>query len=97
LSQLEDPFGYDKADIKVDAIVEDLRVCYHHPCYRGYDREHAIPISQYKALKTTFPITGGDGRVDRRVEKRLGHVHRIDTRELRYWNTIYSIADRLAH
>ena len=25
--QLEDPFGYDKADIKVDAIVEDLRVC----------------------------------------------------------------------
>jgi hypothetical protein len=24
--QLEDPFGYDKADIKVDAIVEDLRV-----------------------------------------------------------------------
>jgi hypothetical protein len=62
-----------------------------------YHREHAIPISQYKALKTTFPITGGDGRVDRRVEKRLGHVHRIDTRELRYWNTIYSIADRLAH
>ena len=26
-AQLEDPFGYDKADIKVDAIVEDLRVC----------------------------------------------------------------------
>jgi hypothetical protein len=26
--QLEDPFGYDKADIKVDAIVEDLRVCF---------------------------------------------------------------------
>lgn len=25
-AQLEDPFGYDKADIKVDAIVEDLRV-----------------------------------------------------------------------
>ena len=24
--QLEDPFGYDRADIKVDAIVEDLRV-----------------------------------------------------------------------
>ena len=24
--QLEDPFGYDKNDIKVDAIVEDLRV-----------------------------------------------------------------------
>lgn len=26
VAQLEDPFGYDKADIKVDAIVEDLRV-----------------------------------------------------------------------
>lgn len=25
-AQLEDPFGYDRADIKVDAIVEDLRV-----------------------------------------------------------------------
>jgi putative membrane protein len=25
-AQLEDPFGYDKNDIKVDAIVEDLRV-----------------------------------------------------------------------
>lgn len=25
-AQLEDPFGYDKADIKIDAIVEDLRV-----------------------------------------------------------------------
>ena len=24
--QLEDPFGYDKNDIKVDAIAEDLRV-----------------------------------------------------------------------
>jgi putative membrane protein len=24
--QLEDPFGYDKNDIKVDSIVEDLRV-----------------------------------------------------------------------
>lgn len=23
---MEDPFGYDRADIKVDAIVEDLRV-----------------------------------------------------------------------
>lgn len=33
--QLEDPFGYDKADIKVDAIAEDLRVCtirYHYLC-----------------------------------------------------------------
>lgn len=25
-SQLEDPFGYDKNDIKMDAIVEDVRV-----------------------------------------------------------------------
>jgi putative membrane protein len=25
-AQLEDPFGYDRNDIKVDAIVEDLRV-----------------------------------------------------------------------
>ena len=25
-SQLEDPFGYDKNDIKMDAIVEDARV-----------------------------------------------------------------------
>lgn len=25
-AQLEDPFGYDKNDIKVDAIVEDMRV-----------------------------------------------------------------------
>lgn len=24
--QLEDPFGYDRNDIKMDAIVEDLRV-----------------------------------------------------------------------
>lgn len=25
-SQLEDPFGYDKNDIKMDALVEDARV-----------------------------------------------------------------------
>lgn len=25
-AQLEDPFGYDRNDIKVDAIVEDVRV-----------------------------------------------------------------------
>ena len=39
--QLEDPFGYDRNDIKMDAIVEDLRVeveALLHEWRRGYDK-----------------------------------------------------------
>jgi hypothetical protein len=48
--QLEDPFGYDKADIKVDAIAEDLRVC----ILRFFHLRHVLHgalSSQRKALK----------------------------------------------
>jgi hypothetical protein len=50
--QLEDPFGYDKADIKIDAIVEDLRVCF----LLLLRLEQALPSqeSQHKALNRLF-------------------------------------------
>ena len=84
--QLEDPFGYDKADIKVDAIVEDLRVCPPFHCYLWHSgsRGHSPPplclsIFTVQSTKPIFLTTGGDERIDRRVEKRLGHVHRLES------------------
>jgi hypothetical protein len=92
--QLEDPFGYDRADIKVDAIVEDLRVCtaalpgpITPACaFANWEAQ----LTQSNALIDTT-TTGGDKRVDRRVEKRLGHVHRLDIPDA----TIMELADRL--
>jgi hypothetical protein len=43
-----------------------------------------------------FLTTGGDERVDRRVEKSLRHVHRVERPELRYHHTRHGTADRLA-
>ncbi|CAD0108007.1 unnamed protein product [Aureobasidium uvarum] len=42
-AQLEDPFGYDKNDIKVDAIVEDLRV------------ETIVLLEEWRSGSVTFP------------------------------------------
>jgi hypothetical protein len=54
--QLEDPFGYDKADIKVDAIVEDLRVCLLRLSYLHHirRREYGALSSHRKALTRFF-------------------------------------------
>lgn len=92
--QLEDPFGYDRADIKVDAIVEELRVCtaalpgpITPACaFANWETQ----LTQSNALIDTT-TTGGDKRVDRRVEKRLGHVHRLDVPDA----TIMELAARL--
>ncbi|QIW94590.1 hypothetical protein AMS68_000108 [Peltaster fructicola] len=42
-AQLEDPFGYDRNDIKVDAIVEDLRV------------ETGVLLEEWKSGSAIFP------------------------------------------
>ena len=42
-AQLEDPFGYDRNDIKVDAIVEDLRV------------ETSVLLEEWKRGSEMFP------------------------------------------
>jgi hypothetical protein len=42
------------------------------------------PIFTTQSTKPIFLTTGGDERVDRRVEKNLRHVHRVELPELRY-------------
>ena len=71
-AQLEDPFGYDKADIKVDAIVEDLRVCILPSTISCVNRQSTAKGSY---ANTDAFLTGRDERPDRRVEKGLGHVY----------------------
>jgi hypothetical protein len=73
--QLEDPFGYDKADIKVDAIVEDLRVCTSHPAACCVNRQFAAKGSRANA--DAF-LTGRDECSNRGVEKGLGHVYWVE-------------------
>jgi putative membrane protein len=48
-AQLEDPFGYDRNDIKVDAIVEDLRV------------ETMVTLENWKRSGDMFPVPAGRG------------------------------------
>lgn len=91
--QLEDPFGYDRADIKVDAIVEDLRVRSIFPGQTTLACALAIPPAQLPASRTELidHATGGDKRIDRRVEKGLGYVRALDIPDA----TIMELADRL--
>lgn len=92
--QLEDPFGYDRADIKVDAIVEDLRVCTVLLNPTTPTCALASPQAQFTELNAVLICqpTGGDERIDRRVEKGLGYVRGLDIPEV----TIMELADRLA-
>ena len=91
--QLEDPFGYDRADIKVDAIVEDLRVRSIFPGPTILACAVAIPPAQLPTSRTELidHTTGGDKRIDRRVEKGLGYVRALDIPDA----TIMELADRL--
>jgi len=74
-AQLEDPFGYDKADIKVDAIVEDLKVIIPlSPCLL-YGNAFGVLFTNAKAFSYQ---TGRNKCSDRRVEKELRHVHWVE-------------------
>jgi putative membrane protein len=55
--QLEDPFGYDRADIKVDAIAEDLRV------------ETTVLLENWKRAGDIFPLPGAPPTQQRREER----------------------------
>lgn len=92
--QLEDPFGYDRADIKVDAIVEDLRVRTVLPSLTtptcALARRQA-QVTKLNAVLICQP-TGGDECPDRRVEKGLGYVRGLNIPDA----TIMELADRLA-
>ena len=91
--QLEDPFGYDRADIKVDAIVEDLRVRAILPSPNTPAYALAIAQDELPELDAglTYQPTGGDECLDRRVEKRVRHVRGIDIPNA----TTMELADRL--
>jgi hypothetical protein len=88
--QLEDPFGYDRADIKVDAIVEDLRVRTALSSRPTPASALAKPQAQVPTHKTNTELiyqpTGGDECIDRRVEKGLGHVRRLGGRHSGRYN-----------
>lgn len=51
-SQLEDPFGYDKNDIKMDAIVEDERV------------EIEVILNEWRKVTAVIPAAGGNGETN---------------------------------
>lgn len=92
--QLEDPFGYDRADIKVDAIVEDLRVRTTLSSPTFATSSLANPQGQFSKsnAELIYQPIGGDERTDRRVEKGLRHVRRLDIPNA----TTMELADRLA-
>jgi putative membrane protein len=51
-SQLEDPFGYDRNDIKMDAIVEDERV------------EIEAILSEWRKVTAVVPEANGNGETN---------------------------------
>jgi putative membrane protein len=55
-SQLEDPFGYDRNDIKMDAIVEDERV------------EMEAILNEWRRVVTANNETQPDGPIDTNVQ-----------------------------
>lgn len=61
-SQLEDPFGYDRNDIKMDAIVEDERV------------EIEVILNEWRKVTSVVPAASGNGETNGTISHEPGEM-----------------------